>query len=220
MAITILNPARFNDDGGLGGRNFIRAAFFDEGYGVSSSFKAYAQGAGIVPATAAFDGIGAGTAGDPLRMSQFSGFVVPSLVTGFFTTSLTEGSYASGGYERKGYSMTDPPAGDPVFPDALGSVSNNIINKPGGGTATFVNWSARKVPIKSSFIYSLSFNLTGGNHTGTWWTNLNYNGVDYPRSAMYNPTGDYNSTTDNTGWGVTGDYFFRFTGGTKTFTLS
>ena len=78
MAVTIVNPARFNDDG-LGTRRFIRAAFFDEGYGVSSSFAAYAQGAGIVPATSAFDVIGAGTAGDPLRMSQFSGFTVPSL---------------------------------------------------------------------------------------------------------------------------------------------
>jgi hypothetical protein len=80
MAVTIVNPARFNDDG-LGTRRFIRAAFFDEGYGVSTSFKAYAQGAGIVPATAAFDGIGAGTAGDPLKMSQFNGFTVPSLAT-------------------------------------------------------------------------------------------------------------------------------------------
>jgi hypothetical protein len=80
MAVTILNPARFNDDGGLGTRRFIRAAFFDEGYGVSNSFKAYAQGAGIVPATSAFNVIGAGTAGDPLRMSQFSGFTVPSQV--------------------------------------------------------------------------------------------------------------------------------------------
>ena len=80
MAVTILNPARFNDDGGVGGRQYIRAAFFDEGYGVSTSFKAYAQGAGIVPATSAFDVIGAGTAGDPLRMSQFNGFVVPSPV--------------------------------------------------------------------------------------------------------------------------------------------
>jgi hypothetical protein len=80
MAVTIVNPARFNDDG-LGTRRFIRAAFFDEGYGSSTSFKAYAQGAGIVPATSAFDAIGAGTVGDPLRMSQFNGFTVPSLAT-------------------------------------------------------------------------------------------------------------------------------------------
>ena len=79
MAVTIVNPARFNDDG-LGTRRFIRAAFFDEGYGSSTSFFAYRQGGGIVPATSAFDVIGAGTAGDPLRMSQFSGFTVPSPV--------------------------------------------------------------------------------------------------------------------------------------------
>jgi len=88
MAVTIVNPARFNDDG-LGTRRFIRAAFFDEGYGSSTSFKAYAQGAGIVPATSAFDAIGAGTVGDPLRMSQFNGFVVPSFVTFSPVGSLT-----------------------------------------------------------------------------------------------------------------------------------
>jgi len=93
MAITILNPARFNDDGGVGGRQFIRAAFFDEGYGVSTSFLAYRQGGGIVPATAAFDIIGAGTAGDPLRMSQFSGFVVPAIFTAGSTTFTANGSF-------------------------------------------------------------------------------------------------------------------------------
>jgi len=79
MAKTILNPARFTTDP-LGSRNYIRAAFFDEGYGVSTSFKAYVQGGSIVPASSAFNAIGAGTVGDPLRMSQFNGFVVPSLV--------------------------------------------------------------------------------------------------------------------------------------------
>ena len=99
MAVTIVNPARFNDDG-LGTRRFIRGAFFDEGYGVSNSFKAYAQGAGIVPATAAFDGIGAGTAGDPLRMSQFSGFTVPSLAleTQTLTVSDRDGTTYYGEY--------------------------------------------------------------------------------------------------------------------------
>lgn len=80
MAVTILNPARFTNDP-AGSRRMIRTAFFDEGYGVSGSFKDYRQGGPIVPATSAFNVIGAGTAGDPLRMSQFSGFTVPSLVT-------------------------------------------------------------------------------------------------------------------------------------------
>lgn len=80
MAVTILNPARFTNDP-AGSRRMIRTAFFDEGYGVSGSFKDYRQGGPIVPATSAFDVIGAGTVGDPLRMSQFSGFTVPSQAT-------------------------------------------------------------------------------------------------------------------------------------------
>ena len=85
MATTIINPAQFNSGGG----NSIRSAFNTEGYGVSTSFFAYRQGGGIVPATAAFDGIGAGTVGDPLRMSQFSGFVVPSQLAVSFAASYT-----------------------------------------------------------------------------------------------------------------------------------
>ena len=69
MATTISNPASFNS---------IRSAFSAEGYGSSTSFFAYRQGGGIVPSTSAFDVIGAGTSGDPLKISQFNGFVVPS----------------------------------------------------------------------------------------------------------------------------------------------
>lgn len=71
MAI-ISNPASFSS---------VRTAFSAEGYGTSTSFFAYRQGGGIVPATAPFNAIGAGTAGDPLRLSQFSGFTVPSQAT-------------------------------------------------------------------------------------------------------------------------------------------
>jgi hypothetical protein len=59
----------------------VRSAFSAEGYGTSTSFFAYRQGGGIVPDTSTFNVIGAGTQGDPLRLHQFSGFVVPSLVT-------------------------------------------------------------------------------------------------------------------------------------------
>lgn len=69
MATTISNPATFSS---------VRSAFSAEGYGTSTSFFAYRQGGGIVPATSAFNVIGAGTAGDPLQLSQFSGFTVPS----------------------------------------------------------------------------------------------------------------------------------------------
>lgn len=93
MATTILNPAKFNPNSGNG----IRGSFFNEGYGISGSFKAYAQGAGIVPATAAFNQIGAGTVGDPLRMSQFSGFVVPSPIQVNVTNQTIYAQFA--GYE-------------------------------------------------------------------------------------------------------------------------
>lgn len=68
----------------------VRFAFFNEGYTVSGSeipgeprppapanLLQYAQGGGFVPNTSIFDAIGAGTAGDPLRLSQYSGFTVP-----------------------------------------------------------------------------------------------------------------------------------------------
>jgi hypothetical protein len=69
MATTISNPATFSS---------VRNAFNTEGYGTSTSFFAYRQGGGIVPATSAFNQIGAGTAGDPLQLSQFSNFTVPA----------------------------------------------------------------------------------------------------------------------------------------------
>jgi hypothetical protein len=75
----ISNPASFTS---------VRNAFQTRGYGaVNNSLLAYRQGGGIVPSSSAFDGIGAGTSGDPLRLSQFSGFSVPDLLR--FTTPYT-----------------------------------------------------------------------------------------------------------------------------------
>jgi hypothetical protein len=68
---TISNPASFSS---------VRTAFNTEGYGISTSFFAYRQGGGIVPATSGFNAIGAGTGGDPLQLTQFNGFTVPSSV--------------------------------------------------------------------------------------------------------------------------------------------
>lgn len=72
MPTTISNPATFSS---------VRNAFNTEGYGTSTSFFAYRQGGGIVPDTSAFNIVGAGTAGDPLQLSQFSNFTVPSVIT-------------------------------------------------------------------------------------------------------------------------------------------
>ena len=215
MATTIINPAQFNSGGG----NSIRSAFNTEGYGVSESFLAYRQGGGIVPATAAFDGIGAGTEGDPLQMSQFSGFVVPSLA--FFTTSLTEGSegtYGSGN-AREGYSTTNPPSGDLLFSAGIGSLSNSTINKPGGGTTTFLQFTARQASIKGSLFYSLVFAVSG-DQTGTWWDTITYPTITMSRADLLSDTGDYDSDTNTTSWSALGDFFSAFTGGTKTLTIT
>lgn len=88
MATTISNPASFSS---------VRTAFNAEGYGISTSFFAYRQGGGIVPATAAFNAIGAGSGGDPLQMSQFSGFVVPSPIQVNVTNQVITAQFA--GYE-------------------------------------------------------------------------------------------------------------------------
>ena len=78
MPTVISNPASFSS---------VRSAFQTRGYGTSTSLLAYRQGGGIVPSSSAFDTIGAGTAGDPLNLSQFSGFSVPDLLR--FTTAYT-----------------------------------------------------------------------------------------------------------------------------------
>lgn len=83
MPTVISSPASFSS---------VRNAFNTHGYGISNSLLAYRQGGGIVPSSSTFDGIGAGTAGDTLRLGQFSGFSVPELLR--FTTTFT-GIYGS-----------------------------------------------------------------------------------------------------------------------------
>ncbi len=162
MAVTILNPARFNDDGGLGTRRYIRAAFFDEGYGSSTSFYAYRRGGGIVPDTASFSGIGLGTAGSPLRMSQFSGFTVPSRAA-----TVTTGSYNDtfgGGkgteYYTKiwtGFNNAQPESNPPNF----GSISGTVKD----GYTTFQCYhyfaSYEVSPTETEFTVNVTGNLTG-----------------------------------------------------------
>jgi len=192
MAVTILNPARFNDDGGVGGRQFIRAAFFDEGYGVSSSFKAYAQGAGIVPATAAFDIIGAGTAGDPLRMSQFSGFVVPSLTLD--TQTVTVGTLSFKGINNYGFDS-----------GIYGSISDGTFNPISNATITALVWSSSG--------YGVLLRLSG-NRANSGWNTVTINGIAYNRSSA---TYSYDSGGDATSWYMAGENPFGTTvGATRT----
>jgi len=206
MAITILNPARFNGDGGTGTRRFVRAAFFDEGYGSSTRLSAYAQGAGIVPATSAFNQIGAGTSGDPLRLSQFSNFTVPSL--SIYTTTLTEGDYVDGGYRKLGYARD----AESFFP-AIGSVSNATIN----GSSQFVEFAWRSVPFKSGSINTLNFVVTG-DQTSSGWTTLSYNGYSFDLPSSY--TG-YDSGTNKSSWFLSGGSAqFTGAGTARTFTIT
>jgi hypothetical protein len=175
MAVTILNPARFNGDGGVGGRQFIRAAFSDEGYGSSTSFFAYRRGGGIVPDTAAFSGIGLGTAGSPLRMSQFSGFVVPSLTD---TQTVTIGSSSLKGTRiffgfRLGF---------------FGSISDGTFNLISNATISDLYYSNPGPYLEFSIV---------GNFPDSGWSTMVISGTTFNRTSFEH---SYNSETNKTSW--------------------
>lgn len=218
MAITILNPARFNDDGGLGTRRFVRAAFFDEGYGVSNRLSAYAQGAGIVPATAAFNQIGAGTVGDPLRLSQFSNFTVPSLGA-ILTTGSNFINFPGGKgvayYDLGSYGFT--PGGTFVdVPDAFyslsypafGSVSGQVTGST-GTTHTVVeciyHFFTNETPLfNKQLIITVNGNLTNKTYTPY----INGAAIAGAKTGSYNgstTTFRWNEGTTNTGSTIPGN---------------
>lgn len=136
MPTTISNPASFSS---------ARSAFNAEGYGISTSFFAYRQGGGIVPATSGFNAIGAGTAGDPLQMSQFSGFVVPAIVDiSNKTTSATARAYDSGSasasinhyfYSDKTYEIQGTAVGLPANEETVTGDEGFQTDWLGGGSA-------------------------------------------------------------------------------------
>jgi hypothetical protein len=190
MATAISNPASFSS---------VRSAFNAENLGISTSFKDYRLGGPIVPFTSPFYSIGAATPGDDLKLSQFSGFVVP------FTCNLTEGYYDDGSYRKRGLGSST----DVIFP-SMGSVSSSTINKIGGGSATLIEFAARSVPFKSSTIDNLLFKVAG-NHTGTWWSYINYNSSTFYRTDFVSPTGDYDSGNNETIWSLLGNYLSVFT---------
>jgi len=207
MAVTIVNPARFNDDG-LGTRRFIRAAFFDEGYGVSTSFLAYRQGGGIVPATSAFDAIGAGTAGDPLRMSQFSGFTVPSL--SLDTQTVTVGSLNLGGSYGVywGWRQGDPtPAADcgsivdktsniyggaNIFGIYFHTIGNGLVNFMLDTNQSNSGWTSITIGSYTYLRTSASYSNGGGTTTLWQWTS--------PSSPQPNPFGTTNGASVVVTW--------------------
>ena len=220
MATTIVsNPTRFGA-GATGPAGSVRFAFFNEGYTRTGSelpgdpvpnpplnLFAFREGGGIVLASGTtFDAIGAGTVGDPLRLSQFSGFTVPPL--SIYTTTLTEGDYVDGGYRKLGYARD----AETLFP-AIGSVSNATIN----GSSQFVEFAWRTVPFKSGSINTLNFVVTG-DQTSSGWTTLSYNGYSFDLPSSY--TG-YDSGTNKSSWFLSGGSAqFTGAGTARTFTIT
>jgi hypothetical protein len=164
--VTIIDPARFNNDG-LGTRRFIRAAFFDQGYGSSTSFKAYARNAGIVPDTAPFSTIGLGTSGSPLRMSQFSGLLVPSPVV----ISIADDYIAADAVYETDFDFNSATYG--ISPTGLIDASSFSTNGGGtDGTTNGTNWvtptsSASLYEVRATKVSGSAFQPTGS-ALGTW----------------------------------------------------
>lgn len=168
MATTISNPASFSS---------VRSAFNAEGYGISSSFFAYRQGGGIVPATSAFNVIGAGTSGDPLQLSQFSGFTVPSPVTISITDQIIDG-FGSG--EAYAYYFLSSGGQALKSTEAEGINPTNIEQWCTPITESS-NYEARATVTNGS--------LSGGDATGTWLA------LSSTRNWFRNSSGSGNSDT-------------------------
>lgn len=177
MPTTISNPASFSS---------VRTAFNTEGYGISSSFFAYRQGGGIVPATSGFDIIGAGTVGDPLRMSQFSGFVVPSLTLDTQTFTVAD-------YDTTYY--VDDPIGDfqydIVHRNVIGTISPGTSSVYTGANVSVIawEWSYGVYPSPKTLSYYVVRPNAFGAIPNSGWTTLTINdsvqGIStYARTSM------------------------------------
>ena len=127
------------------------------------------------------------------------------------TTSLTDGSAQDGQYRIEGFLAS--PTNDALFPNPVGSVTNNVINLSGGGTTIFRGFFWRQVPFKNGFITTSIFKVSG-NHPSAF-TNINYGGVNYSLSGG----GTYSSGSDITEW-LLGFGEEIFPGTTRTFTLT
>lgn len=190
MATTISNPASFSS---------VRSAFNTEGYGISTSFFAYRQGGGIVPSSSAFNVIGAGTGGDPLRLSQFSGFTVPSLALDTFTLTAKSGtmtptkgpSSSIYGYMGADYEIV---AGSASIP---GSSLSDTTFSVTGSRIDALYWDAGAYG--SGFF---TFAIDGG-YSNSGWTTLSiyhtYSGAttNFTRSSM-----NYGSYSGQTSWNI------------------
>lgn len=185
MPTSISNPASFSS---------VRTAFNAEGYGLSTSLFAYRQGGGIVPATTPFNVIGAGTGGDPLQLSQFNGFSVPSIEVILDTQTVTSARYyqapadKSPGVDRYGFTISSY-----IYPH--GSVSDGTSNLYSGAPVVYLVYNAN--------FPALGFSLTG-NHANSGWTTLKIthsstgNVWTYPRTGT--SAQGYDSGLNVTSW--------------------
>lgn len=179
MPTVISNPASLSS---------VRNAFNAEGYGISTSLFAYRQGGGIVPNLPAFNVIGAGTSGDPLRLSQFNGFSVPSKYLD--SKVLTSGSYFYFNYSASGvlayyvYGFSTPsmaPAG------AMGSLSPDINSYLyGGAPILYLGYNTGNNTLAL---------VIQGYQPNSGWTNMNIGGFNYARSiGLYAYVSEENAT--------------------------
>lgn len=186
------NPTTFGA-GATGPAGSVRFAFFNEGYTRTGSevpgdpvpnpplnLLAFREGGGIVPASGtAFDQIGAGTAEDPLKLSQFSGFTVPSLVTFTPPGGATAGTAV--------FTNSDEPYGQAeviisctqnatwTYTKTLDSGNGNeFVSLASGGVATSIRFTLDSLPgwpfQLSRRTYSLS--ATSGGITQYWTVDL------------------------------------------------
>jgi hypothetical protein len=170
MPTSISNPASFSS---------VRTAFNTEGYGISNSLFAYRQGGGIVPATSPFNAIGAGTAGDPLQLSQFSGFSVPSLGP---TVSLFD-------YTLEAYSI--------MLSGEGGSSTAAIRLNTDGSTVFRATFGAFDSEIHV-YVDNIEVGTSGGNYSlGNWLTSGNAGDVSvYAVKGIGDALGVGSSATD------------------------
>lgn len=175
MATTISNPATFSS---------VRNAFSTEGYGTSTSFYAYRQGGGIVPATSGFNAIGAGTAGDPLQLSQFNGFTVPSPYLDSQMVTVGETFVLAGDFSSvtwyTGYATNNALSGYPI-----GSITDGTSNIYNGASieGIFTSDIDPNNPDNDIYVYLYIYGI----HPNSGWTSMTIDGFKtYNRaSATY-----------------------------------
>lgn len=194
----------------------VRQAFNAEGYGISTSLFAYRQGGGIVPATSGFNVIGAGTAGDPLRLSQFSGFSVPSPILDTFTLTASQ------------FTVT-PQKGEPY--QVYGFVSPSypwiMASSSGGGSlsdSTFAVTGTTILGLSVSIAFGFSFEFyIDGEYTNTGWTTMtiyhNYSGTT---TTINRADMSFNNLSADTQWGSgsVGNPFSNVTAGQNTYLIT